>query len=283
MTLNADTVYFDQSSFNAGMIADDLFENLKEKNAKRRIRRNLFYVLFGLMMCVIFGVACAAIFFNTSEIRVEGCSIYEDYLIRECSGIEMEQNLYSIDQKAVEDSIIAQYPYIKSVNVELHFPSTVTLVVEEEVPTYYFELCGQYYILSESLRVLEITDNLNETAVPDADLLNIRTLNVSYAVAGHQIVFEDVGYYSYAQKMLSTFENSQIADHITLVDFSDKYNIYVIYDHRYRIEFGSVEDIAKKITIAQKIMEVFEDRDTGIINVESDPGYVILDGVYTER
>ncbi len=283
MTLNADTVYFDQSSYNAGMIADDSFENLKEKNARRRIRRNIFYVVFGLAMCIVFAVACVALFFNTEEILVEGCGIYDDYLIRESSGITKDQNLCFIDAQAVENAIIMQYPYVKSVDVQLHFPSTVTLVIKEETPTYYFELCGEYFILSESLRVLEITDDLANRTVPDSALISLKTLNVAYAVAGRQIVFEDEDYYTYAQKMLSTFERSAIAEHITLIDFSDKYNIYIIYDHRFRIEFGTADDISSKITMAQKIVEVFEDHDTGVINVESDPGYAILDSVRTER
>ena len=283
MTLNADTVYFDQSSFNAGMIADSSFQDLKEKNNRRHIRRNIFYAAFALAICAIFVVTCAAVFFKTESVTVEGCGIYDADRIRESSGIALKQNIVFIDKKAVEQSIIRNNPYIKSVDVQLELPSRVVLHCVEETPVYYFELCGQYYILSESMRVLEVADSMAETAMPGVPLIALNTLNVAYAVAGERVVFADSGFDSYAQTMLSAFENSAMADKITLVDFSDKFNIYAVYDHRFRVEFGTADDIGTKITMAYKIIHTFEERDTGVVNVKIDPGYAILDAVHTVR
>lgn len=283
MNLTVDTVYFDQGSYNAGMIADDSFESLKEKNHRRKIRRNIFYILIGLLLCVVFAIACIALFFNAKEIKVEGVTLYDAALIREGSGIEPNQNLYSINRDTVAETITMNYPYIKSVDVEFEFPAAVTLRVTEDTPCYYFELCGEYLVLSDSLRVLEHTKDLTELQTRLPGLIGLNTLSIRYAVCGERIVFTDANYYDYARQMLNTFSASAIADKITWIDFSDKFNIFVIYDGRFKIEIGNMEDISSKISFAQEILSKFEGHYSGVVNVESDPGFAILDSTFTER
>lgn len=283
MNLTVDTVYFDQSSYNAGRIADDSFESLKEKNHRRKIRRNIIYVLVGILLCVVFAVACVALFFNTKEIRIEGSTVYDDYLIRECSGIELNQNLYRIDRDAITNAIVTNYPYIKSVEVDVKLPSTVTIRVTEDTPRYYFELCGEYYVLSESLRVLEHSSDLDDLQQRLPGIIGLNTQSVTYAVCGRRIAFADGSYTEYTRQMLSTFAASSIADKITLIDFTDKFNVYVIYDHRFKIEIGNMDNIATKIAFAEEILRKFDSSYTGVINVENDPGFVILDNVTTIR
>lgn len=283
MNLTVDTVYFDQSSYNAGRIADDSFESLKEKNHRRKIRRNIVYVLVGILLCIVFAVACVALFFNAKEINVEGATVYDDYLIRECSGIELNQNLYRIDRAAVSEAIVTNYPYIKSVEVDVQLPATVTIRVTEDTPRYYFELCGEYYVLSESLRVLEHSEDLDDLQERLPGLIGLQTQNVTYAVCGRKITFAEGSSTEYTRQMLSTFAASSIADKITMINFTDRFNVYVIYDHRFKIEIGNMEDVATKIAFAEEILNRFDSSYSGVVNVENNPGFVVLDNVTTAR
>lgn len=283
MNLTVDTVYFDQSSYNAGRIADDSFESLKEKNHRRKIRRNIVYVLVGILLCIVFAVACVALFFNAKEINVEGATVYDDYLIRECSGIELNQNLYRIDRATVSEAIVTNYPYIKSVEVDVQLPATVTIRVTEDTPRYYFELCGEYYVLSESLRVLEHSEDLDDLQERLPGLIGLQTQNVTYAVCGRKITFAEGSSTEYTRQMLSTFAASSIADKITMIDFTDRFNVYVIYDHRFKIEIGNMEDVATKIAFAEEILNRFDSSYSGVVNVENNPGFVVLDNVTTAR
>ena len=261
----------------ADIVAEDSFERLKEQNRARRTRRRVFYLAVGFALCVIFGVSCVSLFFNTKEIVVEGSSYYEDYLITESSGITLEENLFAINSGAVEEAIVMNYPYVKSVTVKRVLPTTVRLIVEEETPAYYFELCGEYFVLSESLRVLEHTENLEDLLARAPGIIGLKTQKITYAVAGRQIVFADENYHEYAREMLATFRNSSIADKITMVDFSDKFNIAVQYDNRFTIEIGNTDDISKKIAFAEEILGNFDETYSGTINVENDPAFAIID------
>lgn len=260
----------------AEIISKDTFERLKRLNRIRRTRRFLFTVLFAAAACVIFAVGSISLFCRVKNIVVEGVLSYDAEAIKRASGIVTDENIYAIDKEAIGRAVIGNFPYVKDVSVRRRLPSTVALIIKEDEPRYYFELYGEYFVLSESLRVLERTSDAGELLVREPDIIKLNTREISYAVVGETLVFSDAEYFGYAQNMLDIFFNSHIADKITLVDFSDKFNIYIMYDNRFKIEFGNVENIGVKMDFAEEILKSFSDAETGTINVENNSGFVIL-------
>lgn len=261
---------------NAERISNNTFERLRELNRQRRSRRMIFSFLFAVAVCIVFVVGCVQLFFNVTTVLVEGETGYSDDGIRQASGILPEQNLYALDKAAIEQSVITQYPYIKRVRVDRRLPTTVALIVQEDEPRYYFELAGEYFVLSDTLRVMEYTEDIAELLLREPGIIKLNTQRIIYAVVGRQIKFENSDYFEYAQNMLATFLGSELSEKISLIDFNDKFNIYILYDDRFKIEFGNIENIAMKIDFASRILNRFNETDSGTINVENEEGFVII-------
>ena len=154
----------------------------------------------------------------------------------------------------------------------------MALIVEEDKPCYYFEIADEYFVLSDTLRVLEYTEDIAELLIREPGIIKLNTQHIVYAVVGRQIKFENEDYFQYAKEMLLTFLGSELADKITLIDFSDKFNIFVEYDGRFKIEIGNIQNIAMKINFAAEIIKNnFDSTYSGIINVENEEAFVIID------
>ncbi|MHB1151538.1 MAG: cell division protein FtsQ/DivIB [Eubacteriales bacterium] len=266
----------DKQLTNAERVSNDTFERLREINRIRQTRRTMFSLLFAAVVCIIFAVGCVSLFFKVSTVLVEGVTGYDKDAIRDASGILQDQNLYALDKAAIEKSVITNYPYIRNVRVDRRIPTTVALIVEEDEPHYYFELAGEYFVLSDTLRVMEYTEDVAELLIRKPNIIKLNTQRIIYAVVGRQIKFENSDYFEYAQEMLATFLGSELSDKISIIDFSDKFNIFIMYDGRFKIEFGNIENIAIKIDFASRILNSFDSTYSGTINVENEEAFVII-------
>lgn len=266
----------DRQMTNAERVSNDTFVRLREINRIRRARRTMFGLFFAVIVCIVFAVSCVSLFFKVKTILVEGETGYSEDAIREASGILQDQNLYELDKKEIKKAVITNYPYIKNVRVDRRIPTTVALIVEEDQPRYYFEIAGEYFVLSDTLRVMEYTEDIAELLIREPNIIKLNTQRITYAVVGYQIKFENINYFEYAQNMLATFIGSELSDKINIIDFSDKFDIYIMYDGRFKIEFGNIENIAMKISFASRILKNFDSSYSGIINVENDEGFVII-------
>jgi len=269
--------YVDQGQKNAERVTKNSFENLLERGKKRRIRRMVITIVLSVIVTVIFAVACISLFFITENIVIEGDTRYTSEEIIAISGIEYGKNLYDIDKAAIEQQLISHLPYIKDVKIRRRVPDTIAIIIEEDTPVYYFEIQGEYFMISDTLRVLERTDDIAEMLVREPDIIKLNTQTITYAVEGDPIVFKNEGYYTYAQDMLATFLESTIGDKITLIDFSDKFSIYVMYEKRLRIEVGDISDIDMKIRFADGIISSLDKNYSGTVNVEGYPAFFIMD------
>ena len=254
--------------------------HMARRERLRRVRRVVLTVLLSLALCVILAAACVALFFKVGTVTVSGSGIYDDWRIREASGIVTGSNLYKIDKAAVAERIIMSLPYIRGVSIRRSLPSTVIITVTEDEPLYYCEVGGEYFLLSATLRVLERTDDPEGLRTRFPSIIRLVTLDISRAVVGEEVAFYDSDYFDYALEMLAVFAGCPLADKLTTINFNDKYDIYLVYDGRFRIEIGSVDSLALKMTMASEVLASMSDSYQGLLNVENDPAYVILGSKY---
>lgn len=267
----------DYGQKNAERVQKSTFQSVHERGRARRRNRMLATIALGIAATIILGEACVSLFCNIAEITVEGDTRYTNEEVVQACGLEPQTNLYAIDKAQIEREITTALPYIKDVKIRRRLPDTVALIVEEDSPVYYFELYGEYFLLSDTLRVLERTDEIAEMLVRMPNIVKLNTQTVIYAVVGSQIIFDNENYHEYAQKMLSTFLESSIGDKLTLIDFSDKFSIFVTYDNRLKIEVGDIDDIENKIRFAVEIISQLDTSYKGTINVAVYPAFFIME------
>jgi len=249
---------------NVELITNDTFERLKSKNNRRKFINGVLYVTIFVCLCAIFIGICVVVFFKVETIDVTGSMIYDDRLIIEASGIELEQNIYSLNERQIEENIVMHYPYIKGVEIKRHLPSTVELVLTIDTPYYYTLFIDEYFVLSNDLRVLERSEDLArimELRI-SYDIIEIKIPSIVYSVVGREIVFKRRSDFDFVKKLMQAFESTAIYEEINKVNLSNKYDIYIIYNNRYKIIFGNSDDLYTKIVNAMEVMEDLMTDDT---------------------
>jgi len=264
----------------AQKIVNSTAENTPEKMQRRRRITMAIITFMSILLAMGMIIGCAMLFFRVKNIVVEGAATYGEAEISSASGIAFDSSLYSLDKDAIRQSIIMNYPYVRSVRVVRRLPTTIALIVTEDVPVYFFALSDEYYVLSEDLRVLERTTDRTALLSRWPDLVELATLPVRTAIVGKELEFISTTAFDYAHAMLDLFLNSDIADHITYIDFSSRFDVKVTYDDRLTIEFGSVDNLEMKLNFALNIMETIDERYQATINVENDEAYVIITRTY---
>lgn len=227
------------------------------------------------IFCVCVLAVIISIFFRVKHIKVEGSNVYESWRIIDASGIKSGENSYAIDKKAVENTIITEFPYIRSLDIVRTSPSSVTINVQEDAAVYYTVLDEEYYLLSDSLRVLEIVSDKGIMQARHSDLMRITVAGISKAIVGKPLEFASDIYYSYAVETLKIFSECTMEKNITLIDCSDKFNVYFIFDDRFKIEVGNTDDLTMKLSFADSIIERQSTSAKGIINVEDQVAFFI--------
>lgn len=254
---------------NAEIISNDTFERLKSRNSRRRLLRILSYVLIAVFLVAVFVIVCVVVFFKVGEIQITGTQIYgyDNENILELSGIELEQNMYAVNSKYVKEVIINNYPYVKDVKLKRHLPDTIEIELIEDTPIYYIVIGGEYFILSEDLRVLEKVEDIDriERINISYKLIRLELPVVIYAVEGKQIVFKRATNYAYTINLLELIQASDIIYNISKVSLINKYNIYLIYGN-YKLIIGNNENISSKINLAKEIISRITN-DPAIIDI----------------
>lgn len=258
-------------------LSDEAFFKVRKLSQLKMRSRRMIYAAVALLFSFGLVALCLNVFLKIQKITVSGGSIYDDWRLIEMSGITEGQNIYSIDKDKVEKTIVSNFPYIKSVKVVRHLPTDVELIVEEDVPRYYFELCGEYYVLSDSLRILELSENENKILSKYEFVQKLVLSSVTRAVVGEQVGFENDTYYDYVYEVLTQFLNCSITDRINTINLSDKFNIYIIYDNRFKVQIGNMDNLNLKISVATAVIETISANYKGTINVENDTAFFIMD------
>ncbi|MCD8311899.1 MAG: FtsQ-type POTRA domain-containing protein [Firmicutes bacterium] len=248
----------------------------------RRRSRWRFYTFFatGAVLIVLIVYLLYAFVFVVTSVEVSGTEIYSSDAVVSASGIETGTKLFSprLDIDAAKKSIIEACPYISSVTIERKIPNTLSITVTEDKAVFEAEVCGEYLLLSEGLRALDI---LSEESADD--MITLVLPEVSSAVLGYEIVFaEDV--FDVAAKTAAAVLTEEIRDSVTKVDVSDRFNIYVIYEDRYKLVIGTVTDIELKLSLALEMMktDIFTSDSRGTIYLDDvNKPSIVIDNTIT--
>ncbi len=94
-------------------------------------------------------------FFNVSEIKIEGVTLYEQDQILGVGGVSTGQNLVRTNTDIVEKRLKDTLVYLDDVKVTKKFPSTLVITCTEAEKAADIEYKNSYYVLSASGKILE--------------------------------------------------------------------------------------------------------------------------------
>ena len=188
--------------------------------------------------------------FRVKSFRIEGESFYTEAQIIEASGIEIGEEILSIDRNEIYQRIWDALPYVNGVKLTRSF-STVKITVKENTNLMYTEFGGSYYTLNRDFRVLSRTENEEDLN----GFLRVELPEVAALGVGSKIRFEnealDTGY---IVELLETLERGNVLSRVTSVDVSKKYDVSYVMENSCRVELGKVGDMSLKLTLVEEIL-----------------------------
>ncbi len=247
----------------------DFGSNVKNKGEgrKKTILAALLLVLLAIFIASVF-IGFFSSYFDLKDIRVNGIMNHSEEEIILASEIEMGKKLYAIRSDEAEKKILEAYPEISEVSIKKVLPAEIVIELTYETPEYYICITGQYFTLSESLRVIErFSDKKSLEAM---GLIYLELPDIKRAATGEKIKFfgDDM---EYIMDVLESFSLSCFAGEIDRVYISGKFDITLAKSGEFMIKLGDYKDQSLKLTMAEKIMEAGSYRgQSGVVIDVSD-------------
>ncbi|MBQ9511308.1 MAG: FtsQ-type POTRA domain-containing protein [Clostridia bacterium] len=233
-----------------------------EINAMRRKER-LIRVLFVLATLVL--VASFLAFCRIKTVTVDGNVYTKTEDILSSASIKIKSHIYSIDKDAIEAKIKSTNPYVTSVLIRRKFPATLRLIITEDKPLFYSLIGESFYVISYDLRVLETAETPNEFS--SRGLTPLILPEVKKAELGKKLVFASDSDYEKNTAIIHAVMSSSMAENITSVDISSRFNINIMYKSKYTVVFGNAEGMEKKLSFCIKTIKYLEETMPGVSGV----------------
>lgn len=223
-----------------------------------------------VVLALIFGIA---IFFHVDVVTVSGAEKYDEWTIREASGIKDGDNLLLVNDAEIAGNITTKLPYVKSVRVGIKLPNTVNIYIEEQDVMYAIRDTGNRLWLITDEGVVVDTTNTGEAGTYP----NILGVELYKPVQSQQAVAADeeqgdvptvtteegepietptiifgADRLNASLEILQYFAKYHMIDKIVSVDVSDMGNIMVTYGQQYKINLGNKTELAVKVELAAK-------------------------------
>ena len=218
------------------------------KRQHRRTRHNGAYIM--LIVCLVAGIAFALSvtrLFNVTNVTVENETDTTSEQLIEICGFKKGDNLMRMDTRKMAKRIEQEVVYAENVSVSRELPSTLVIHVEKAVPVANIKSDEKYLLISETGRILEITET------PHEGLLIIDGYQAKEPALGTWLQSDDNRQDNVLKTMMEAVQESEVkAD---LVDMHDPSEIEVHYGENVLFRMGSSSDAAYKLKFAAKSIE----------------------------
>ncbi len=239
----------------------------KGESKKKIALTALLLISIALFIAAVF-VSFFTSYFDLKNIKVSGIMKHSEEEIIKTSGIEMGKKLYGIKSDEAEKRILEAYPEISEVSIKKVLPAEIVIELTYETPEYYISVTGEYFTLSESLRVIERSSE--KKSLEAMGLIYLELPDIKRAVTGESLEFfgDDK---EYIGDILDSIAESAFADEIDRVYIDGKFDITIAKSGEFKIELGDFKDQALKLLMAEKIMEAGSYRgQSGVVIDVSD-------------
>lgn len=263
----------------------DLRQKQKRK-AKQRTSKTLPVDVWKRLLIMGAVVAALAlsmiIFFRVRHVEVRGNVFYTGEEISAATAIADGDNLLTISRGQVAGSVMAQLPYIESVQVTRRLPDTVIVTVTEFDTTYAAQdASGAWYLMTATGK---LTEQVSERSAKDHIL--IENLLLKNPTVGQQAEpSAEEGKEDAARRKLETLkkvlqeiEAAELVREIKSVNVLSTSSISLWYGDRFQVELGGSNDLAYKLEYLKLIIAEQKDYTTGTIDLSLSNGneaYVI--------
>ncbi len=231
--------------------------------AQSRIR-TVFFLLITVILCLLAMLSCLSIVKQWVKVRhfdVEGNRRYDaEELIAAC-GIQPNARLYSLDDRELEQTLLRECPFLKTVEVQKKFPNRLSISVTERRAPWFVQVSGAKYALDEDLVVIDEvrhTDGMTLLVLP----------HVKQVISGSVPKFaESETELRKTLEVIAALRATSFHTRLTEVDLTSRWNIRLVVDGKFTVEMGDMSNFSAKLEIVRDALksEKLKDAESGTI------------------
>ncbi|MDO4815306.1 MAG: FtsQ-type POTRA domain-containing protein [Bacillota bacterium] len=235
----------------------------KPKNENDRPKIHLSFrkpMTFFLIIASI--ILIMSIFFQIGKIEVEGNSVYTDKEIIDASGIQIGDNLFFINRIAAGSRTVVKLPYVDAVTITRGLPNRITILVQESNAVGYINVNGELWTVSGTGKYLGTIEKADA-----AYMAEIKGITVDKAAIGDTVTAEEKESCSYLLEILNQIQSRGMAAKITGIDVADAENAVVLYDNRFTVKLGEMDNTEYKFGKLVAAIGELGDNDAGTLDL----------------
>ncbi len=245
---NAEQLIFD----NAGQKTSA--QNVANDPERRKKARVLMLVSVAVALLLLLSYPIAKLVSSSlviTDVEIIGCDFYSVEEVLDAGGLAIGDGLPVFDKDVIEELTVLTLPYIESCKVNVEFPNKLIYELDEAKAVAYTKISGEYYALSESLRVLE----RSEESKTFENLIYIELPRASSAIVGDSLKFDIDVNTDYIAEFLNLLSESKLKTRVNKIFLEEKFNIVFTVDGRFRVRLGSPKEHMLKFEIVNKLIE----------------------------
>ena len=215
----------------------------RKKTSKKAARRKRWITGFFAILFALAGIILSlTVFFKITDVRVEGdIYMHTEKEILEAADIAIGSNLFRFNAKAREKQIWETLAYVENVNIKRKLPGTVIIQITETKKIFAIEHAGQYVVVSNHLKILDITPNLTDKM---AKLIGIEAID---PVKGEALLYEKTENTACFVELVELLDEYELLSGVSEIDITDKLNYTMTYENRVKIMIGTANNLEQKV------------------------------------
>ena len=250
--------------------------------ANKTIKKTLLIASCVLIAFLL--IMLISLLFPIKKFEVEGSTRYDINELIDASGIRTGDRLYALNRGKAEKKLMEGCPYVKSVKIKRVFPNKVCFVIEERVAGWYVQVGEDFYALDYDLKVL--LESFDESDMIARGLTKLVLPELESVVAGELPSFGggDEHLMSETLKIIDTVRTHKIKERLTLLDLSNRFQIEMVVDGSYSVDFGDMDDAKTKFDMIDQIISTAAIKGYvgGVISVVN-PSEHTFRGIYPDE
>ncbi len=231
---------------------------------KKKKLKNIAIVLISLCLFIAFLLSPL---FNMKTINVVGAKHYqEEEIVEALSDINNKNFLISLFKHTpfshldyifkgriynIEQKLLFDKPYIKTVTVSFSFPGTGEVVIQERIPIFYIQAGDEYLLVDTEGFVLEATSSVDKENFPVVQGIEVSDYRVGNSLAGKGTDPQ----LEMAIKLCNGMKQIKLSDGLVdIIDVSSVNRIWMFVKPSLSICLGNEDDMNVKLSALKEIL-----------------------------
>jgi cell division protein FtsQ len=222
----------------------------KQDTKKKKKNKILKLLILVLLLLTAIGLFMMSSVFNIKQIIVIKNSKISSEEIVNLSTLTPGMNMFKITNSMIRNNLKVN-PYIEDVKVKRNINGTVTLEINERIPTYILKFANAYVYINNQGYMLEMSETPLELPIIIGFQTPVEQIN-----EGNRLVVEDLKKLEDVIKIMETAKNISMDKLINQIDITDSTNYKLTIESEGKtVQFGDCSNVNIKLLKVQAVIE----------------------------